>query len=57
MIQVHDFRLTDGDERCSIVTGGADGPIIQVGNINLTMDQFRELIMRVEEFDFDQTEE
>lgn len=52
-VKVHDFRLTDGNERCSIITGLADGPLIQIDGVYLTPEQLEELYFRVKEFDFD----
>lgn len=53
-VRVHDFRLTDGNERCSIITGLKDGPLVQIDGTYLTIDQLEELYFRVKEFDFDQ---
>lgn len=52
MIQVHDFRLESGGERCSIVTGGHT-TLVQVGEVTLTLEQLRELVRRVDEFDYE----
>jgi len=53
-VKVHDFHLENGDERCSIVTNRGAVTMIQVGGINLSLDQLEELYARVMNFDPDE---
>lgn len=50
-MKVFDFKLENGDERCSIVVARGEIRYIQIGDINLTLDQLEELYARVMDFD------
>jgi hypothetical protein len=52
MPQVHDFRLLNGGERCSVVLENDEITYVYIGEVPLTGDQWRELVQRVMETDW-----
>ena len=50
--QVHDFRLMNGGERCSVVLEGDEITWVYIGEVPLTGAQWHELVQRVMETDW-----